>query len=97
MEQQSVPPVMGQSAPQSSPVTLWYIVLAVVVLGFGALYFLMQSPAASEPQALEEGQAAEPTEGNTTSDISADLSQIPDSSASLDSDAEGVAADVQGL
>lgn len=107
MEQTTGQPVeqmVGQSAvaEQSSSATIWYIVLAaVVVIGLG-LYFVLQPPvtadqAATDTQAPTEQTLPAPTTGNTTADISADLNQIQDSSATLDADATASANEVQSL
>ena len=94
-------PVWQPPEKQGSSVTIWYIVLAaVVVIGLG-LYFVIQPPAdeaATDAQALtEQTQLPVPTKGNTTEDIFADLNQIQDSSATLDADASASANEVQGL
>lgn len=92
---------MEQPVPRSSSSAIWYVVLTAVVIGLGILYFVMRPPVAENTAAGSQATTGEtqaaPTEGNTTSDISADLSQIPDTSASLDSDAGVSAGDVQGL
>lgn len=99
---QSMGPAFGQPVEQSSSATLWYIVLAVVVvIGLGLLYFVTSSPVtyetASDAQTSTEQTLPALTGGNTTADISADLNQIQDSSAALDADASASANEVQSL
>ena len=102
------PQPMGQTVgqppvEQSSSATIWYIVLAaVVVIGLGFLYFVTNSPVTYEtaPDAqtsTEQTQIPAPTEGNTTADISADLNQIQDSSAALDADSTASSNEIQSL
>ena len=105
MEQTAGQPVeqmVGQMPGQGPSATIWYIVLAaVVVIGLG-LYFVLKPPvteqAATDAQSsAEQAQLPALTGGNTTADISADLNQIQDSSATLDADAAASANDIQGL
>lgn len=107
MEQTAGQPIeqtVGQSAVMehsSSSATIWYIVLAAVVVIALGLYFVLKPPvidrAATDTQAPTEETLPALTGGNTTADISADLNQIQDSSATLDADATASANDVQGL
>lgn len=76
--------------------TVW-VVLAVVVIGLGLLYFVMKSPATDSQTSIEQVQIPAPTAGNTTADISADLNQIPDTSAALDAEAAATADELKNL
>lgn len=100
-EQPTEQAVVQAVEPKSSAV-MWYVVLAVVVIALGLVYFAMKSPvtneAATDTQvSIEQMQIPAPTEGNTTADITTDLNQIPDISAALDADATEVANDLQSL
>lgn len=75
-----------------SPAILWYVVLAAIVLGLGALYYYTQSPSTdtgSEATALSGG--------DTTTDASTDLTQLEGVSAELGTDAAAVDTAIQGL
>ncbi len=77
----------------------WYIIGVVVVVVAALWYFYgRQAPTAgTETSAVEQTQIPTLTGGDTTADISADFSQIPDTSAALDADASAAANDISGL
>ena len=81
---------------QSSSNTTWYIVGAVVVIAAFALwYYSAQTPSADmQNSAVEQTQALPLSSGNTTADISTDLTQTLNSSAELDQE---VAASIQAV
>ncbi|MDO8593588.1 MAG: hypothetical protein Q7R59_01655 [bacterium] len=94
-------PVMNQ-APE--PMTkqghsngVWYAVGAVVIIALGFWYFYGMKVPAAETSAVEQVEIPALTGGNTTADISADLSQIPDDSAALNQDASASAQVVSGF
>lgn len=88
---------MDQTTNQSS--AKWYAVGAVVIVAFAFWYFYdKQTPSVNtESTAVEQTQTQEQSSGNTTADISADLNQIPDSSAGLDADASAASSDLQAI
>lgn len=97
---------MGQSIGQdgSSSNTVWYVIGAVVVVAVLALlyFYEIKDPIATDdqaPVAEQQEQAAAPalTSGNTTSDISADINQTPDTSSELEAETAASAAVIQGL
>lgn len=100
---QSGIPVAPVAPPQSSSRAALYVVVGVVaVIAAAAVWYLSSlpqtQPAAPIPTATEQTQPAQsPASGNTTADISADLNQIPDSSAELGADAAAVSGDLQSL
>ncbi len=81
----------------------WYAIAAVVVIALGLWYYYYgtrtpeEQPAGTRASAVEQTTIPALTGGNTTADISADLSQIPDTSAALDADAAASAAAVSGF
>lgn len=79
----------GQSLTQDSSSKMPYIIGVVVVVVLAFWYFYsVQSPALNtESTATEQTQLTTLPDGNTTADISADINQLPDSSAELDQDA----------
>lgn len=89
----------GQIAEQDSSAKIWYIAGTAIIIALGLLYFFTNPVADSQtPQtSIEQAQIPAPTAGNTTADISADLDQIPDSSAELDADAAAASSDLQAL
>lgn len=93
---------MNQAIEQGHTNGVWYAIGAVVVIALGlGYYFWTKAPATVEPtetqaSAVEQAQPAL-TGGNTTADISADLSQIVDTSAALDADASAAASAISGL
>ncbi len=81
---------------------IWYIIAAVVIVAMlGYWYFgstNTPSPTATtQTSAVGQTQLPGLTAGNTTADISADLSQTPDPSAALNADATASAQAVSGL
>lgn len=98
MNQAPEPAMAPVSAPSHSN-GIWYVVGAAVVLALGLWYFyMMQAPAATtESSAVDQAQVPALSEGNTTADISADLSQIPDTSAAFEADAAASADAVSGF
>ena len=92
-----------QAVEQGSSAKVWYVVVLVATIVIAALaYFAMRSPvtneAPSDTQSVTE-QTTSPTAtgGNTTSDITNDLGQIPDASSDLDADASAVSGDLNSL
>lgn len=83
-----------QTDQDSSSGKAWYIVAIIVIVALGVWYYYgkQASSVGTESPATAQMPAA-----NTTEDISADLSQIPDVSADLDTDAAAAAQAVQGL
>ena len=77
----------------------WYIIGVVVVVVAALWYFYGgQAPTVgTETSAVEQAQIPTLTGGDTTADISADFSQIPDTSAALDADAAAITDDLQSL
>ena len=96
---QTPEPVMDQTPPPSHTNGIWYVVGAVVVIALGLWYFYAgQAPATNtQSTAVEQAQIPALTGGNTTADISTDLSQVPDTSAALDADASASASAISGL
>ena len=98
-------PVMGATVEQGHASGVWYAALAIVVvaLALGLWYFFAVTPVTEEQPAetqasnVEETQIPALTGGNTTADISADLNQVPDTSAALDADAAASANAISGL
>lgn len=82
---------------QGSSMKLWYIVVALVVIALAAWYFYGSKTPAADTSAVEQTQIPALTGGDTTADISTDLSQMPDTSAALDADAAASASAIQGL
>lgn len=87
---------------EGSSSKVWYVVVGLVVLAaLAAWYFYDQGQrapvSAPEASAVEEAQLPALSSGDTAADISADLSQIPDTSAALDADAAAAAAAISGL
>ena len=82
---------------------VWYAVGAVVIIALGFWYFygtrvpVTEESAGAQASTVEQTQMPTLTAGDTTADISADLSQIPDDSAALDADASAAANDISGL
>lgn len=99
MEDQSMEQPVVQPVARSSSMAVWYIALAVVAVGLGVLYYVMQSSIDeyAAPTASEQAAVPELTAGNTTADIGADLTQLEGTDAALDADASASASDVQGL
>lgn len=86
-----------QNAEQGSN-KVWYLIGIVVILALWYFYGMKKAPVMeSQSSVVEQVQALPPTSGNTTTDISTDLSQIQDTSAVLDQDAAAAAQSVQGL
>jgi len=90
---------IGQTVETGSSHVLWYVSLIVAIAAVGLGYFYWSSKGMVEDQSSTLNQATLPqlTEGDTTADITDDLSQIPDLSASLDADAAASAGDIQAL
>lgn len=105
--QQPTAQPMAPTGQQASSANVWYGVAVVVVIAIalGVAYFVMnpastgteEEAANSQTTPLEQTQTTVPTAGNTTADISAELNQIPDTSASLDADAASSESDIQNL
>jgi len=90
MNQAPEPAMAPVPAPEPGHAnSIWYVIGAAVIIALGLWYFYgTQAPVASpESSAVDQTQIPAPSSGNTTADISADLSQIPDTSAALDADA----------
>lgn len=99
---QASTPTVGQTVQQSSPSTIWYIVLAVAAIALGVAYFATESSDIDEVSTDAQATTVQTetpalTDGNTTSDIFTDLNLTPDSSAALDADAAASASALQGL
>ena len=77
----------------------WYIIGAIVIIALGLWYFYAKPAPTAAPQtsAVEQAQTPGVTAGNTTADISADLAQVPDTSAALTADASASAQAVSGF
>lgn len=88
-----------QPMEQDSSNKVWYLIGAAVIIALGLWYFYgVKAPTADTgTSAVTEVQIPELTGGNTTADISADLSQIPDTSAALDADAAASASAIGDL
>ena len=102
-------PAPAPAAPAKSMTKLYVALGGVVLLSLGVLvvWYLMPpvvptAPVAEQQQvpqtsAVAETQLAPLTSGNTTANISADLSQIPDDSAALTQDQNSLKQSIQGL
>ena len=100
---------VAAAAPAKSMTKLYVALGGVVLLSLGVLvvWYLMPPavptvPVAEQQQvqqtsAVAETQLAPLTSGNTTANISADLSQIPDDSAALTQDQNSLNQSIQGL
>ena len=78
----------------------WYSVVILVIIAAGMLWYFStkQAPTTgNESTAVEQTQIPPLSSGNTTADISADLSQVPDTSAALDQAAAASAQVVSGF
>lgn len=83
--------------PDSSSKTTYLIGAIVVIAALGLWYYYsMQPQTATAPTTLEESPAPL-TSGDTTADISADLSQLPDDTATLNQNAAASADAVEGF
>ena len=81
---------------------IWYIIATVVIVAvLGYWYFGSTNTslptATTQTPSVEQTQIPGLTAGNTTANISADLSQTPDTSAALTADAAASAQAVSGL
>jgi len=101
--EQSREPMMAPAARQQSSCLVWCSIgIVVVLVALGLWYFYGTKPAAEQAtdvpaSALEETRLADPSVGNTTADISADLDQLSDGAAALDADAAATAEAVSAL
>lgn len=78
--------------------TIWWIIgIVVVALGLWYYYGMRAPTPVTETSSVAQTQIPALTGGDTTADISADLGQIPDTSAALDADAAATAEAVSGL
>ena len=78
----------------------WYIIGGVIIIALALWYIYGRgsAPALDTQAGIAGGtQEAPLTGGDTTADISADLSQTADTSAALDADAAAVGQAVQEL
>ena len=79
---------------------LYIIGILIIMVTVAFLYFSAkqaQAPTTTESTAVEQTQIPPLASGNTTADISADLNQVPDTSAALDQAATASAQAVQGF
>jgi len=78
---------------------VWYVIAAAVIIALGLWYFYgTQTPVATpESSAVEQTELPALTGGDTTTDITADLNQIPDVSAALEADAAASEQDISNL
>ena len=84
---------------QDSSGNTW-LIIGVVVVAVAALWYFYgrQAPTLDAgSSAVEQTQMPALAGGDTTANIGADLSQVPDTSAALDADAAAAAADISGL
>lgn len=70
----------------------WHLIIALIIIVLGLWYFYGVRAPSTDSQ-----QNAPLTASNTTTDISSDLDQIPDDSASFDADAAASAENVEGF
>jgi hypothetical protein len=81
---------------QQSSKKMWYIIGIIIIAALAFWYFSSTSPAPGiESSTIVEQAQTVPQD--TTTDISADLNQIPDDTAELDQAQSASAATVQGL
>src|SRR3989344_2000662 len=95
-------PAMNQVPEPSHSNGAWYAIAAVVVIALGLWFYYgtkapEEQPAGTRASAVEQTEIPALTGGNTTADISADLDQIPDTSAALDAEAAASGAAVSGF
>ncbi len=98
--EQTTQQMTGETMEQDSSAKVWYIIIgALVVIALGLWYFYWTGAltATAPTSAVEQAEIPALTGGDTTADISADLNQIPDTSAVLDADAAASADAIQGL
>lgn len=97
-----------QTAPiQSSSNAVWYIVGTVLLVVALALWYVYSTQAPSinveiptattQVSPISETQTSASTNGNTTADISADLTQTLNDSVTLDQDAAASVQAINGL
>ncbi|MDD2657048.1 MAG: hypothetical protein PHD04_00065 [Candidatus Pacebacteria bacterium] len=86
-------------------------IVLLVVIALGVWYFtsmkeapipevpivLAPEPATTTPPVIDPAQLPALVSGNTTADIAADLSQIPDTSLLLDADAAAASSTISGI
>lgn len=87
---------------QESSGKTWYVVILVAIIAVFALWYFSGNQAfaptvETQSSALEQTQVPPLSNGNTTADISADISQTPDTSAALNQDAAASVQAVQGF
>jgi hypothetical protein len=94
---------MDQMNNRSSNKT-WYVVILVVLIAIFALWYFSGDKAIApvietptESSATDQTQMPALSGGNTTADISTDLSQIPENSTDLNADADASVKDIQGF
>lgn len=101
--QPGIPTAPAAPPSGSSHAALYVVVGVVAVIAAAAVWYLSSLPqtqpaTVETPTVTNETQPAQaPASGNTTTDISADLNQIPDSSAELGADSTAVSGDLQAL
>lgn len=88
---------MDYQTDQNSSGKMWYLIIAVVIIALGLWYYYGKQTSSTGTESPAAQQAASDVSGNTTTDISANLNQIPNDSALLDQDASAVDQAVQGL
>ncbi|OGG93148.1 hypothetical protein A2609_02605 [Candidatus Kaiserbacteria bacterium RIFOXYD1_FULL_47_14] len=79
---------------------LYIVGILIIIVAASYWYFSAkpaQAPTTTESTAVEQTQIPPLASGNTTADISADLNQVPDTSAALDQAATASAQAVQGF
>ncbi|MCR4334098.1 MAG: hypothetical protein NUV60_03775 [Patescibacteria group bacterium] len=97
---QTPEPMMSQPPVQKSAQGVWYVIVAVIIVVLGLWYFYgtRTSDSSDVPtSAIEQSQLPVLTGGDTTADITADLNQIPDTSAALGADAAAIAGEISNL
>lgn len=91
---------MNQTTEQGSSMKMWWIIGTIIVVVAAAWYFYGSKapvPSAETSTVGQTTQSSPLTAGNTTADISADLSQTADAFAALDADAAASAQAVSGF
>ena len=102
MPQAAMPQVPAPHASAKAGYIVGAIIVIVIAVALGLWYFLTlpsSTPTTvTQPPVVDQTQAAAPlSSGNTTSDISSDLNQTPDTSAALSADASASAQAVSGF
>ncbi len=90
---------MDQTTNQSSSTVIWYVVGIAVIVALAFWYFYGKQAPTTDTQSTTVGQTQEPAQsnGNTTTNISAELNQVSNTSSALDADAAASATSVNGF